>query len=173
MACNITSGIPSGSLCRDTSGGINTVYFANFITGVTLGETSEGTIDTQTGLTAKFYEVKPNKASSEYVENVQSSLENGTIGYMQELTLVLGKNEAEKRNLVKLLGQATTYIIIHTKSNKYFLMGETEGCELTGGNSATGKVTNDLNGWNLVFTSDNNEPAKEIEASLISELLAV
>ena len=138
MACLITSGIPKG--CKDNSGGVRKVFIANTANITSITPTVDG--DTTGLITAitlvsgsYFHEFEPNKMSSNVVENIQSNIQNGTIGYEQVVTLVFAKNEASKRNQIKLLGQAEVAVIIQDYNNKYFLYGEQNGLELSGGNS--------------------------------------
>ena len=170
MACLLSSGIAKG--CKDNAGGLKRILLANTTgasgTGVTftpsIGATADDIITSVAmGASAdKFYEFVPNKMSSNWVENVQSNVQNGTVGYEQVLTMIFGKNEATKRNQVKLLGQAEVYAIVEDYNGKYFLLGEENGLELTGGSSSSGTTLTDLNGWNVVLGGNERVPAREI-----------
>lgn len=177
MACLITSGWAKG--CKDNAGGLKRVLLANksdvtaFVekTG-SLGEYL-GEIETVTmSGSAVFYEFVPNKMSSNWVENIQANAQNGTVGYEQVLTMTFAKNEASKRNQVQLLGQGEVYAIVNDYNDKYFLLGEFNGAELTGGSSQSGTALTDLNGWTLTLTAMEPEPAKEVTGSIISGLLS-
>jgi len=171
MSCNITSGIARG--CRDNAGGIVEVYLANYPTGYTSTEwytESSGEVSSISG--ASFYTFVPNKNSSNWVENVNSSLENGTIGYEQVLTIMFAKNEASKRNQINIIGQATTIAIIRDRNEKYWLLGAQDGLELNGGGSASGSALSDMNGWNITLAGFEPEPAYEVSSSIISTLVA-
>ena len=179
MSCLLTSGI--AKCCRDNSGGLKRVLITNKINVASIspvqGETSspadDGVIDTITmDGSAVFYEFIPNKMSSNWVENIQSNVQNGTIGYEQVLTLVFAKNEANKRNQIKLLGQAELVAIVEDYNNKYFYLGEVNGLELSGGSSASGTALTDLNGWNVTLTGMEHEPAREVTASIVDALLS-
>jgi len=170
MSCNLTSGISKG--CRDNAGGIVEVYIGNYPSGYTAQEwytETEGNVSSITGLTV--FTFVPNKNSSNWVENIQSSVENGTIGYEQVLTLVFSKNEATKRNQIKLLGQANLSVIIRDRNSKYWLLGAQEGMELNGGTSSSGTVLNDLNGWSITLQAKEPYPAYEITAAVVSGLI--
>jgi len=166
MDCLFTDGIAKG--CRNNSGGLKRALIQNKseITSFTPaigGVTDEGAITAvvmESG--AQFFEFIPNKMSSNWVENIQSNVQNGTIGYEQVLNLIFSKNEAAKRNQIKLLGQAETVVIVEDYNGKYFVLGEENGVELTGGNSGSGTALTDLNGWNVTLGGMEHYPAREI-----------
>jgi len=171
MACDLTGGIARG--CRDSVGGIVEVYLGNYPTGYTAQEwynSTGGTIDGISGLSC--YTFVPNKNSSNWVENVNSSLENSTIGYEQVLTLVFAKNQAATRNTIKLLGQANVVAIIRDRQEKFWMLGAQDGLELNGGNSQSGTALNDLNGWTITLTGMEPQPAEEVASALISTIVA-
>lgn len=180
MSCLLTNGLAKG--CRDNSGGLKRALITNSINiasiapaqGSIVTPVDAGLISTITmsGTPAtKFYEFTPNKMSSNWVENVQSNIQNGTIGYEQVLTLIFAKNEASKRNQIKLLGQAEMVVIVEDYNGKYFLLGELNGMELSGGNSGSGTALTDLNGWTITLTGMEHEPAREVDADIITALL--
>lgn len=174
LPCILTSGISRG--CKDNSGGIKRVFLVNksLVSTVTEGATP-GLIETITMVSAspenKFFEFNPNKMSSNWVENIQSNLQNGTIGYEQVLTLMFAKNEAAKRNQIKLMGQAELVAIVEDYNTKYWYLGEQNGLELSGGSSNSGTALSDMNGWNITLTGNEHEPAKEVSSTLITSAL--
>ena len=166
MACLLTGGIAKG--CKDNSGGLKRVLIQNTseITSFTPELASVADLGAITAITmeagAQYYEFIPNKMSSNWVENVQSNIQNGTMGYEQVLSLIFKKNEASLRNQVLLLGQAEISVIVEDYNGKYFILGEENGLELTGGNGASGTALTDLNGWNIVLGGMEHYPAREI-----------
>jgi hypothetical protein len=178
MSCTITSGIARG--CRDNAGGVYQFYVSNFPEGVT-GVNDYTTISTEGIITAfdiithtdiSFYEYIPNKNSSNVIENIQSSLENGTVGWEQVLTMVFGKMEASKRNQIKLMASGNLLIVVKDKNGKYWAYGVNDACVISGGNAGTGTGLTDLNGYNLTFTAAENHPAYEVEETALVEALA-
>lgn len=170
MACNLTTGIAKG--CRDNTGGIVEVYLSNYPTGYTALEWFAETTGTVTGISgASFYTFTPNKNSSNWVENIMSSVENGTIGYEQVITMVFAKNDVTMRNAIKVLGQANMIAIIRDKNEHYWLLGAQNGLEITGGNSASGTLLNDLNGWNITVGGTEPIPAYEVSSTIIDGIV--
>lgn len=179
MSCLITTGIAKG--CRDNVGGIKKVLITNTsnVTAFTPIQDIIGTPSDDgliTGITmnssAKFYEFIPNKNSSNWTETIQSNLQNGTLGFDQALVMMFAKNEASKRNQIKLMGQATMYAIVLDYNEKYWLLGEKNGLELTAGTSGSGTGPADMNGWNITLSGSEHHPAREVEASIIAAITA-
>lgn len=171
MSCNLTTGISKG--CRDNAGGIVEVYIGNFPSGYTANEWYSETTGTVTSISGiSLYQFEPNKNSSGWVENILSTVENGTIGYELVLTLNFAKNDADKRNAIKVLGQANLIAIVRDKNEKYWLLGPQNGLEITGGNSASGVNLNDMNGWMITLGGTEPQPSLEVSSSIISGLLA-
>lgn len=176
MSCLLTSGWAKG--CKDNAGGLKRILLANKgdVTSFTEGTTGSPAVPSGEIITitmaalASWYEFVPNKMSSNWVENIQANTQNGTIGYEQVLTMIFAKNEATKRNQVALLGQGEVYAIVEDYNGKYFLLGEFNGVELTGGSSASGTALSDLNGWTLTLSAMEPEPAKEVTADAVATL---
>ena len=85
MACDLTAG--RQEVCKESVGGLQAVYFINFVSGSTFTRPSDEEITAGfDGLTAYKYELK---GTSAYTETVNSSRENGTTFFSQELTLNL------------------------------------------------------------------------------------
>jgi hypothetical protein len=175
MSCLVTSGWAKG--CKDNRGGLKKVLIANVLEVSTFTEGTTGASPsvpsgeiigiTMSATASVWYEFVPNKASSNWVENIQANPQNGTVGYEQVVDLMFAKNEAAKRNQVQLLAEGEVYIIAHDYNDKMFLIGEFNGAELTGGNSSSGTALTDMNGWQLNFTANEPYPAKEVKAGVL------
>lgn len=175
MACSttITAGIPRG--CRENAGGLKRVFIAtrSMLTGGTASFTPTAAND-YSGITSitmagsnKFYEFVPNKMSSNVVENIQANIQNGTQAYEQVLTLMFAKNEYTLRNQVKLLAQNELVVITEDYNGIFHLLGEFNGLELNGGNSATGTALSDMNGWTLTLTGNEPYPARTVTSAAV------
>ena len=171
MSCNLISGISKG--CRDNAACIVEAYIGNFPSGYTGNEwytESGGTITAISG--ASLYQFVPTKNSSSWTDEIQSTVENGSIGYLHSLNLVFAKNSADMRNTIKILGQANLIAIVRDKNEKYWLLGPQSGLELSAGTGSSGVLLNDLNGWNITISGTEPQPAMEVSAAIISGLLA-
>jgi hypothetical protein len=167
MACDITSGFQLG--CRDNTGGLKSIYIlSGSITNIT---GSQGLI---TGITGSgvFYEFQLFRQTSNYTEELVATPENGTIVYNQTATCVFFKMQTATRNQVRVLAQnPNLQIVIETQNGsengaaRWFLMGQINGSQLLSGTAQTGTAFSDLNGYNLVFSGNEPNPASEVSGS--------
>jgi hypothetical protein len=164
MACEISSGFTLG--CRDNTGGIKNIYILSGSITATNG--TEGLITSITG-SGIFYKFELFRQTSNLTETLTSTPENGTVFYEQSVTAVFFKLQSATRNKVKILAQNPNLkIVVQTNNSsgnvgEYFLIGEDTGAQLLSSAGATGTAFGDLNGYTLTFTSQEPEPASEID----------
>ena len=153
MACNITSALALD--CMNSIGGLKTAYIlSGAITSTT--ETA-GEITDIIG-SGSFYQFELAKDTAFYSEAITVSNVNGTVFYQGELTIVLQKMSAEKRNQILLLAANRDLRIAFEDNNGItYIAGLTRGMVMSSGTAATGTAVADLNGYTLVFQSQ--EPA--------------
>lgn len=158
----LTSGICRG--CRDNAGGIKKLYVADLNDLVFPISTVAGAVDNIVmERDAKWYVLQPNKYSSSWTENINVSVENGTLGYEQVVTAVFGKNDQVLRDVVTELAKGDLAIIVVDSNDAMWLIGsEDNGAYVSGGNSASGTALTDLNGWTLNFTCMAKFPANTV-----------
>jgi hypothetical protein len=167
MACNLSAG--RNEVCKDSIGGIAGVYFLNFTTGsFTKNETGEVTAF-PSGSTVYYYQLK---GTSAYTETVNTSRENGTTFFSQELTLNLKKLTNEMTTQLKLMAYGRPQIVVHTQNGDALLVGEVEGADLTAGTIQTGGAMGDLYGYSATFTGMEKLPAAFISGSTITNPFA-
>ena len=149
MACDVTRG--RGWKCKDSTGGIKAVYFANYgdLTGLTV---TNGVISSgfTSGITLYKYDLPEYTGS--LTQNITPSTENGTIFFEQVLELVLHKLEATDRDEIKLLAAGRPHVIVVDNNDNQLLLGFQKGCDVTSGSMQTGTAGGDLSGYNLTFT---------------------
>jgi hypothetical protein len=175
--CYISQGQVLG--CSDGIGGIKSIWVlgatgatAPSVTSVvTSGAT--GPISGITGFGTWFnYELKRNTSSLS--QNTTKSFENGTIFYEQVLTAVLYKYDQEKRNQLLVLGQNDNIkIIAQDQNDVFYYLGEVNGMYLSGGSAATGTAFGDRNGFEMIWTGQEHDPANIIAASSVAALQAL
>jgi hypothetical protein len=75
--------------------------------------------------------------------------------------------EAAKANQIKMMATGTLLIAVKDKNGNYFLMGENDGAQLSGGSAGTGKALTDLNGYSLEITAMEGSGANQIDGTHI------
>ena len=162
MACLINAALPLD--CMNALGGLKTAYFL----GGEITDTTEvaGEITNLTG-TGSFYQYDLAKDTAFYSESINVSNVNGTVFYQGELTIVLQKMEAAKRNQILLLAQNRDLRIAFVDNNDVtYIMGLTRGAVMSAGTAATGTAVADLNGYTLTFQSQEPQSAGILEGTL-------
>jgi len=172
MACNLAAG--RNEVCKDSIGGLSGVYFLNYTTSSFSQSAATATADplltgVPSGSTLYFYQLK---GTSAYTETVNSSRENGTTFFTQELTLNLKKLTNEMTTQLKLLAYGRPQIIVATMNGDAFLVGKNEGADLTAGTIQTGAAMGDLYGYSITMTGMEQLPAQFLSGSTIDNPLA-
>jgi hypothetical protein len=164
MACNLTAG--RNEPCKDSVGGIAAVYFCNYTSSfgaISSGSNSDALIETlPTGLTVYAYDLKGN---SSYTETVNSSRDNGTTFFSQELVLNLKKLTNEMTTQLKLMAYSRPQIFVQTMAGDTLLVGQREGADVTAGTIQTGATLGDLYGYSVTFTGQEQFPAPFVSGS--------
>ena len=157
MACDLSLG--RQEVCKESIGGLSGVYFINYTTG-SFGTDANAYITSFPTASAYYYQLK---GTSAYTSTVNTSRENGTTFFSQELTLNLKKITQEMNTQLKLMAYGRPQIVVVTNNGDSFLVGKTLGADLTAGTIGTGAALGDLYGYNAVFTA--TEP---IESNFIT-----
>jgi hypothetical protein len=160
MSCIITQG--RNEVCKDSVGGLQGVYFLNFTTGSATKNGSGEVTALPSGSTVYYYELKGN---SSYTETVNTSRDNGTTFFSQELLLNLKKLTNEMTTQMKLLAYGRPQIVVWTMNGDALLVGEREGADMTAGTLQTGGAMGDLYGYSLTFTGMEKLPAAFLSGS--------
>ena len=113
--------------CKDSLGGITEVYFIAEA-DVTSTTEASGVITALVKASGKrFYKYELVKGTSQLVENVNANVQNGTIFYAPELTIVLNKLQANTRNEILLLAQNTLVTVAKNNTSLFWYLGKTRG----------------------------------------------
>jgi hypothetical protein len=170
MSCYISSGVDLG--CSDGIGGIKSIWVlgASGNTAPSVSAVSiTGSTGPITGITGSgvWYNFELKRNTSSLSQNTTKNFENGTIFWEQVLTAVLFKYDQDKRNQLLVLGQNDKIQIVAVDQNdvQYYL-GQVNGLYLSGGSAATGTAFGDRNGFELIFTGQEAEPANVVSGTL-------
>lgn len=159
MACIVSAGRKEE--CKDSIGGLSAVYFLNY-SDETFDKNADGELTSLSGSVVYKYELKGN---SSYTETVNSSRENGTTFFSQELSLNLKKLTNEMTTQLKLMAYGRPQIFVHTNNGDTLLIGEREGADVTAGTIQTGAALGDLYGYSVTFTGQEPLPAVFVSGS--------
>ena len=133
MACDISLG--RNEPCKDSIAGLQAVYFMNFNTASFTLNANDVVTGFPTGSTVYKYELK---GTNGYTETVNTSRDNGTTFFSQELSLQLKKLTAEATKEFKLLAYGRPRIVVLTSQGDALLVGKDYGADMTGGTITTG-----------------------------------
>jgi len=170
MACsNLTAGFTLD--CNDSQGGIEKIFIGNgavesitetsgLVTAITVGGSAM--------VPADFFEFDTPRQTSSLTEATTVSQENGTITFDQQLTMVFNKMEAEKRNQLLLMAEATSMVIVAKDNNgKYWSIGLERGGYMTSGTAVSGVAYADRSGYELVVGGIEKSPMYEVTGSIV------
>ena len=160
MSCNLSAG--RNEVCKDSIGGLAGVYFLNYTTSSFTKNGSGEVTAFPSGSTVYYYQLK---GTSAYTETVNTSRENGTTFFSQELVLNLKKLTNEMTTQMKLMAYGRPQIVVHTMNGDALLVGEEEGADVTAGTIQTGAGMGDLYGYSITFTGQERLPAAFISGS--------
>lgn len=170
LNCQLSAG--RNEVCKESVGGLQGVYFINYTTGsfthATPGDYSTPITALPNGSQLYYYELKGN---SSYTETVNSSRDNGTTFFSQELALNLKKLTNEMTTQLKVMAYGRPQIIVWTTNGDALLVGEHEGADLTAGTIQTGGALGDLYGYSATFTGLEKYPASWISGSTYTNAL--
>jgi hypothetical protein len=162
MACELTAGFALD--CKEGVGGIKAIFLqqlVDFQSGVTVDATSEE-ID---GLpTASVYQYTLPKHTGSFTEEVQSSVENGTIFYTQTVTATFFKLTAARRKQLELVAKNRLVVFVQDNNDNIWMIGKVDGAEVTAASTATGTAKGDLNGYTITFTAEEAHKAYRLES---------
>lgn len=169
MACALTQGYSLS--CRDSAGGIKSVYFIEFdnVSGVTESAGTATAIAKANG--GRFWKYNLQKGTGSFEESYSDDSNNGTSFHTHTLNIVLNKMQAATSQEIKLLAQNRLLAVVEDRNSKYWLLGKENGLERTGGKAGSGTAFGDRNGYELTFVTENVAPALEVSSGIIAALV--
>lgn len=166
--------IPAGytKSCRDSIGGIKTIYLTEQANKSTLAHASAliTTFTLSTGKKFWTFEVEP--ATSTASDDPQPSAANGSLFYSHKLTMALVKRSANTSHIVKMIAAVGVMAIVLDQNGNYWLLGQGNGLNLQPSTSPFGTAFGDVNGYNLVFEGMDQYSALQVPSNLIATLTA-
>ena len=167
MACALTQGFVLD--CKESVGGIKSVRFVEFDNVASIAYAA-GVATLTMVASKKFWKYAQVRETSSSTETITANVQNGTIFYKQELTVILNKLAAATRNEILLLAKNRLMAIVEDMNGNYWLLGAKNGLDITGGNSATGTASGDRNGYTLTFEGMEADPMWSVSSTAISAI---
>lgn len=164
MACLLSMG--RAESCKDAVGGLKNVYFANFDiepTDITYDATDTDLITAITGI-ANLYKFEL-KGNSTFIQNINSSRENGTTFFEQVLTLELKKQDVATTKEIKILAYSRPHVIVETNDGQYFIAGLLRGMDLSAGTIESGVNLGDYSGYKITLNGQEKTPANHLDCT--------
>jgi hypothetical protein len=167
MACALTQGFVLD--CKESLGGVKSVRFVEFdnVASITY---AAGVATLTMAAGKKFWKYAQVRETSSFTETITANVQNGTIFYQQELTVILNKLAAATRNEILLLAKNRLMAIVEDMNGSFWLVGAKNGADITSGNSATGTASGDRNGYSLTFQAMEADPMWSVSSAAISAL---
>ena len=168
MSCSLTTGYALG--CRDSVGGIKTIYVQGWNATGTVNTNGSGTVTGFTGFSSGFYEYDLTKATSSMTETLNASIENGSVSYTPEVTFTINKLQVAVRNELRLLARNRLLVIVQDNNNRYWVLGAANGLEATAGTAGSGTAFGDRSGYEMTLTGMEPDPMLLIESTTFTPL---
>lgn len=169
MACsNLTGGILD--LCNNGFAGVQTLYIANGPTESfveTAGVVSDIVVAGVSLVPADFYTFQLPRQTANLIETATANQENGTLMFQQDLTVSFNQLEAEKRNKLLLMLQATSMICVAMDNNgRAWSIGLSLGCYASTATADTGTAYSDRGGYTITLSGTEKEPMYEVDSAI-------
>jgi hypothetical protein len=170
MSCsNLTAGLLDG--CNDIAGGVEKLFIANGpVEAITAsaGVVTAITVGGSALVPADFFVFELPRQTASFTEGITVSQENGTVVYNQDLTVIFNRLEAEKRNQIALMAQATSMVVvIKTNDGKYLSVGLEKGAFLGSATATTGTAYADRAGYELTISGIELTPSYEVTSTIV------
>jgi hypothetical protein len=160
MPCALTSNYLID--CKDSLGGLTEVYFMELGNLTSYTEASGVITALVKAAGKKFYKYELVRGTSMFVENINASIENGSVFYQQELTIILNKLQVATRNEILLLAKNRLVSVAKDNNGKYWILGITKGVDISAGTAGSGAAEGDRSGYTLTFTGKEAALSQEV-----------
>lgn len=168
MACTLTQDITKG--CRDSVGGIKTIYLAELSRKGSVTQAS-GVITAWTMSSGSFWTYELEMGVASYTQTIKPNRTNGTTYYEQSITFTIPKTQATLSQEFKLLAQNDLMVIALDRNGKYFLLGEANGLSMADSTNETGTAMADFNGYRITLTGSEETIAPEVQSGVVATII--
>ncbi len=164
MACDLTL-TGRGVGCKDALGGIKNIYigeyeadiFLDIVAGEVAGLTGANTLNLKT------YDLV--RGNGSFTQTVTADIVAGTIFYEQSVSVTFHKLAAADVTELQNIMKGRMYVFVRDNNDNFFVLGLTNGVELTGGTTQTGTALGDQNGFTLELSAQEVNPAPFLDVT--------
>ena len=172
MACDIAMG--RAETCKDSVSGLLAVYLINYGIGegdVTYDATHTDLISAVDGVSNLYkFELK---GENSFDQDIKTDRNTGTTYFEQKLNIKLKKQDVATTKMIKILSYGRPQIVVHTRSNQFFLVGLEQGADVVSGTIGSGTKLGDFNGYSLSFMAEEKVPANFLDCANETALIAL
>lgn len=160
MACTLTLA-GRGTGCKDALGGIKRIYIGEWSEGIWNAPVAGEIDDASAALTVYTYDMT--RGSGSLTQTVTSSIEAGTVFFDQVLSVTFNKLATEDIVEISNITKGRMAVVVQDTNDNYFVVGNKNGVEVSGGTVQTGTAAGDQNGFTLELSAQEVSAAPFID----------
>jgi len=157
FTCTLANGYRLES-CSLSQGGVTCIYLAPW-SALTYTLATDDAINAVNLSGSSFYKFDCITETAEFTQKSTSNIQNQSLYFEQEVSLIIPKQDAAKRNQYKSLAGSGVLAIVQDRQGILSLIGKTQAAFLVEGSVSAGKSASDFNGYTLKFQAKEPEPA--------------
>ena len=163
-ACAIQAGYTID--CRESIGGLQAVYIAEFGNITTVTEVS-GLVTGITKATGKrFYKFEVPRAVANATSSGTGSEENGSFFFTHQVVFPLNKRDSTTANIVRTLAKNKLMVVTLDMDGNYRMYGKGKGLYLATTESGSGTAAGDRNGYNITLSGIEVDDFLQVSAAV-------
>jgi len=175
MACDVTKGL-SEIACKNTVGGLKNIYFIPYgeYDLDTTSDDVDGHVINNLGTSdpvAESFRFPLKNTGNTYEEEIESSRDNGTTVFNQNLNFIVTKINAQMQYQMKVLSWGRPHVIVETNAGDFFMLGLENGMEISGGINVEGEMAG-ANQYAMVAEGQEKDPSYFLSEQAITDLKA-
>lgn len=173
MACSSYTLTGINAVCKENSfGGIKEVLIAPYEDVASVSVATGTSLLTPTMESGKkFKQYKLLKSTGGLTSTLNTS-ETTASYFTNEVTLQFMKMETTKRIEIMALMMTACAVIVKDANDKYWYLGKDNYVECSAGSATTGTASSDSNHYELTLSDTSAELPYEVDASVISSIVA-
>jgi hypothetical protein len=163
-ACAIQAGYTID--CRESIGGLQAVFIAEFGNITTIAEVS-GLVTGITKATGKrFYKFEVPRATANATSNGTGSEENGSFFYTHQVVLPINKRDSTTANVIRTLAKNKLIVVTLDMDGNYRMYGKGNGLFVATVDSGSGTAAGDRQGYNITLTGIEKDEMLQVSSSV-------